>query len=112
MSIKIQAVPTSDDVFVVWESTEPIADCVGFQLLRKRNGGEPETLRNRVTFSAEGADPAHPSASNVSPIRRYTWTDHEPMQGDTVAYQAIPVIQNASWFKEPKAQELNFWIRS
>jgi phosphatidylserine/phosphatidylglycerophosphate/cardiolipin synthase-like enzyme len=93
MTIAIKAFPTSDDAFVVWESTEPIADCVGFQLLRKRNGGQPETVRNRVTFSAEGADPTHPSSSDVSPLRRYAWTDHEPTQGDTVAYQVIPVIQ-------------------
>jgi hypothetical protein len=54
MAIKIQAFPTSDDVLVVWQSEEPINDCVGFQLKRKRKGHDFETVNNRVTFSAHG----------------------------------------------------------
>ena len=94
MPIQIRGVPTSDDAFVVWHSPDPINDCVGFQLVRRRNGGEPETVRNRVTFSSNGADPTHPSSSETSPIRRYAWTDHEPNAGDRVSYQVIPVIQS------------------
>src|SRR5262245_61226452 len=63
MSIAIKAFPTSDDVFVAWRAEDPIPDCVGFQLLRKRNGGQAEVVKNRVTFSAAGADPQHPSPS-------------------------------------------------
>ena len=93
MAIKIHVFPTSDDALVVWRSDHLIPDCVGFQLIRKRNGGAPETVRNRVTFSAAGVDATHASDSSVSPIRRYAWTDHEPTQGDTVSYQVVPVIQ-------------------
>src|SRR5262249_52323331 len=36
-----------------------------------------------------------------SPLRRYTWTDHEPTQGDTVSYQVIPVVQPAGGNANP-----------
>src|SRR5437016_402335 len=103
MAIEIRAFPTSDDVLVVWRSPEPIKDCVGFQLNRKRPGHGVETVNNRVTFSAQGADPLKPALSSASPIRRYAWTDHEPNQGDEVAYQVIPVIQPDGKSAQPDA---------
>jgi hypothetical protein len=96
MAIDIRAFPTSDDVLVVWRSAEPIKDCVGFQLNRKRKGHDVEVINNRVTFSDKGADPLKIASSAKSPIRRYAWTDHEPNRGDVVAYQVVPVIQTGA----------------
>lgn len=92
MALKIRAFANSDDAFIVWRSDEPIEDCIGFELRRIRNGKE-EVVRNRVKFSKDGADPTMPESSTRSPIRRFTWTDHEVSAGDKVSYRVTPVIQ-------------------
>ncbi len=92
MAIQIEVFTNSDDAFVAWRSPEPIADCIGFELRRKRNGKD-EIVRNRVSFSSGGPDPTSPESSVKSPLRRYTWTDPEDNSGDKVSYQVVPVIQ-------------------
>jgi phosphatidylserine/phosphatidylglycerophosphate/cardiolipin synthase-like enzyme len=92
MAIQIEVFRNSDDAFVAWRSPEPIADCIGFELRRKRNG-KNEIVRNRVSFSSGEPDPTKPESSTSSPLRRYTWTDHEVNSGDKVSYQVAPVIQ-------------------
>jgi phosphatidylserine/phosphatidylglycerophosphate/cardiolipin synthase-like enzyme len=92
MTLTIEAFPNSDDSFVAWRSPEPIVDCIGFELRRRRNDKD-EIVRNRVSFSSSEPDPNHPESSTTSPFRRYTWTDHEVNAGDTVSYQVVPVIQ-------------------
>src|SRR5215468_2828281 len=95
MSLTIEVFANSDDAFVAWRSSEAIPDCVGFELRRRRNGTE-EVVRNRVSFSSGAPDPATPESSAISPLRRYTWTDHEVNSGDQVAYRVVPVIQTGS----------------
>jgi phosphatidylserine/phosphatidylglycerophosphate/cardiolipin synthase-like enzyme len=92
MAIQIQAFSTSDDAFIAWRSPVQIADCIGFELRRKRNG-KNEIVRNQVSFSSGEPDPTNPESSATSPLRRYTWTDHEVNSGDKVSYQVAPVIQ-------------------
>jgi phosphatidylserine/phosphatidylglycerophosphate/cardiolipin synthase-like enzyme len=92
MSLTIEAFVNSDDVFIAWRASKPIADCIGFELRRKRNG-KLDVVRNRISFSGGEPDPTTPESSVTSPFRRYTWTDHEANTGDKVAYQVAPVIQ-------------------
>jgi phosphatidylserine/phosphatidylglycerophosphate/cardiolipin synthase-like enzyme len=92
MAIQIEAFTNSDDGFVVWRSRQQIADCIGFELRRRRNG-KNEIVRNRVSFSSGVPNPAKPESSAKSPLRRFTWTDHEVNSGDKVAYQVVPVVQ-------------------
>ena len=92
MALTIDTFINSDDVFIAWRSSKPIADCVGFELRRKRNG-KLDVLRNRISFSGGEPDPTTPESSATSPFRRFTWTDHEANTGDKVAYQVVPVIQ-------------------
>lgn len=92
MSLQIEVFANSDDAFIAWRTTAPIADCIGFELRRKRNG-KLETVRNRVSFSSGEPDPTTPESSATSPIRRFAWTDHEVNTGDKVSYCAVPVIQ-------------------
>jgi len=92
MALHIAVFANSDDAFVAWRAPALIGDCIGFELRRKRNG-KLETVRNRVSFSSGEPDPTSPESSAKSPLRRYTWTDHEVNSGDQVAYQAVPVIQ-------------------
>lgn len=102
MALSIEAFPNSDDAFVVWRSPAQIVDCIGFELRRKRNG-KNEVVRNRVSFSSGTPDPTTPESSTKSPFRRYTWTDHEVGSGDTVSYQAVPVLQTGT--SPPKVEE-------
>jgi len=92
MSLNIEAFVNSDDVFIAWRSPKPIADCVGFELRRKRNG-KLEVVRNRISFSSGEPDPTAPESSATSPLRRFTWTDHECNTGDKVSYQVVPAIE-------------------
>ena len=92
MSLELQAFVNSDDAFIAWRNQTPIADCIGFELRRKRNGKQ-EVVRNRVSFKAGEPDPTSPDSSASSPFRRFTWTDHEVNTGDRVSYSAVPVIQ-------------------
>jgi hypothetical protein len=50
MALTVKAVANSDDVFLIWCSDEPLDGCLGFAIYRKRNGGDPELLKNRVGF--------------------------------------------------------------
>ena len=92
MSLNLEAFVNSDDVFIAWRSAKPIADCVGFELRRKRNG-KLGVVRNRISFSSGEPDPTAPESSATSPLRRFTWTDHECQMSDKVSYQVVPVIQ-------------------
>jgi len=103
MTIQIEAFANSDDVLVAWRSDKPIADCVGFELRRTRNGAE-EVVNNRITFDGENVDASKQAPSDKSPIRRYAWTDHEPNEGDQVSYLVIPVIQKGN--NSPAPDEL------
>ena len=102
MAIQIEAFANSDDTFVVWRSQKQIIDCIGFALRRRRNG-KNEIVRNRVSFSSGEPDPTNLESSAKSPLRRFTWTDHEVNSGDKAAYQVIPVIQNGD--SEPAIDE-------
>ena len=101
MAIQIEVFTTSDDAFVAWRSPHQIADCIGFELRRKRNG-KNEIVRNRVSFSSGEPDPTSPESSVKSPLRRYTWTDHEVNSGDKVSYRVVPVIQKGGPDSEVK----------
>jgi phosphatidylserine/phosphatidylglycerophosphate/cardiolipin synthase-like enzyme len=104
MPIEIEAFVNSDDVFVVWRSPKLIPDCIGFELRRKLNG-QVGLVNNRVSFSSGQPDPNKPESSDTSPIRRYSWTDHQPNTGDKVSYQVAPVIQTGNAAPKPDEQQ-------
>ncbi len=53
-------------------------------------------VNNRVSFGSGTPDLDHPVSSAISPLRRYSWTDHGNNVGDTVAYQVVPVVAPGS----------------
>src|ERR1700722_2421578 len=91
MSLQIAAFSNCNDAFIIWRSTEPIEDCIGFELLRIQNG-QTTVVNNRVNFTSGAPDLQHPVSSALSPLRRYAWTDHGNKLGDKVAYQVVPVV--------------------
>lgn len=95
MSIEIKIFSDCNDAFIVWRSSAPIEDCIGFELRRIANG-KSTVVNNRVDFSSGTPDLKTPTSSAVSPLRRYTWTDHGNKSGDTVAYQVVPVIASGA----------------
>jgi phosphatidylserine/phosphatidylglycerophosphate/cardiolipin synthase-like enzyme len=104
MPIEIEAFANSDDVFVVWRYPKLIPDCIGFELRRKLNG-QVGLVNNRVSFSSGEPDPNKPESSDASPIRRYSWCDHQPNKGDKVSYQVAPVIQTGTAAPKPDEQQ-------
>ena len=87
--LKIKVLCDVDDALVVWNSDSHIADCVGFSIERRLNGGAPETLRNYVGWedTDTGSKP-----STVWPFQRWKWTDHFVSRGDHVAYRVTAMI--------------------
>jgi phosphatidylserine/phosphatidylglycerophosphate/cardiolipin synthase-like enzyme len=100
VSIEIKAFADCNDAFIVWRSNAPIANCIGFEL-RRFDNGNMTTINNRVDFTSGTPDLKTPVSSAVSPLRRYTWTDHSNKPGDKVAYQVVPVIAAASGAGNP-----------
>ena len=100
MSIEIKAFSNCNDAFIVWRSSVPIDDCIGFELHRITNG-KSTVVNNRVDFSSGTPDLKTPTSSTVSPLRRYTWTDHGNKNGDTVAYRVVPVIASDAGASSP-----------
>jgi phosphatidylserine/phosphatidylglycerophosphate/cardiolipin synthase-like enzyme len=94
MRIEIQAIPSCDDVFVVWRAHAPIRDCTGFALYRKHlvapKKGLIDIVQNRISSSL--AQPYVTESSETSPIRRFSWTDHRIYSGDQVQYAVKPVV--------------------
>jgi hypothetical protein len=90
MSLQIQVFSNCDDAFIVWRSNALIPDCIGFEL-RRIQDGQTTVVNNRVNFTSGQPDLQHPTSSALSPLRRYTWTDHGNKVGDKVAYQVVPV---------------------
>jgi hypothetical protein len=101
MSLQIEAFSNCNDAFIVWRSSEPIADCIGFELLRIQNG-QTTVVNNRVDFTSGQPDLQHPASSALSPLRRYSWTDHGNQVGDKVSYQVVPVIASGNAKGSPR----------
>jgi hypothetical protein len=87
--LKIKVLCDVDDALVVWDSDAQIADCLGFSIQRRLNGGAAETLRNYVGWedTDTGSKP-----STVWPFQRWKWTDHFVSRGDRVAYRVTAMI--------------------
>lgn len=91
MSLQIATFSNCNDAFIVWRSSQPIENCIGFEL-RRIESGKTTVVNNRVSFTSGTPDLQHPVSSALSPLRRYSWTDHGNKAGDKVAYQVVPVI--------------------
>jgi hypothetical protein len=95
MPLQIEAFSNCNDAFIVWRSSEPIPDCIGFELRRIQNG-QTTFVNNRVNFTSGKPDLQHPVSSTESPLRRFAWTDHGNKAGDQVSYQVVPVVATSA----------------
>jgi hypothetical protein len=104
MSVTLRVYANNDDVLLFWGVPAPITGCRGFAIDRRTTNPAGMVsdgfLPNRVGFAstAPPADDAtsHTQPSTVWPFQRFSWTDHAPGAGDTVSYQVLPVVRDAS----------------
>ena len=106
-NIKVRVHANGDDALIAWHPEQWPDVWVGFAL-EKRNPktGEVTTLNNRIPPKAgEGEVPTFGLSSEVSPIRRCIWTDHEVGEGDEVEYRVIPMRAHGEGFARVHGKE-------
>src|SRR6185295_7811214 len=102
-SMKLKVFTNEDDTLLFWSITEPIPECRGFAIERKKNKEPAEFLPNRVGFESdvdlgdtdEGSGPGT-RPSTEWPLQRFSWTDHDASTGDTVSYRVVPIVRDSS----------------
>lgn len=92
MATTLRVHQNGDDVFLTWRSKQPIPGCLGFAILRKLNGADPEPLPSFAGFEDQDWEAGDREPSTVWPIQKYWWTDYTAMEGDTVSYRAVPMV--------------------
>jgi phosphatidylserine/phosphatidylglycerophosphate/cardiolipin synthase-like enzyme len=102
--ITIAAHANCDDAYVVWRYPKPIADCRGFALYRKPEGGDAEPVHTFVPFAGEKHDPGEHKPSTEWPIQKFAWADVLARSGETVSYMVVPMVGDAGALKEAKDQ--------
>ncbi|MDH6246664.1 phospholipase D-like domain-containing protein [Mycobacterium sp. OTB74] len=104
MTTTLQVYANEDDVLLFWSVPAPIPGCRGFAINRRTtdpSGAVTDAvLPNRVGF-ASTTPPAPDAASQtepstVWPFQRFSWTDHGAAPGDTLSYQVVPMVRDAS----------------
>jgi phosphatidylserine/phosphatidylglycerophosphate/cardiolipin synthase-like enzyme len=110
MTVTLKVYVNEDDALLVWSIPEPIPECRGFAIARRKleaSGHAVEDfLLNRVGFASDPAepDPEAPGGpatgatkpSTEWPFQLFVWTDHDADTGDRVSYRVIPMIRNAN----------------
>jgi phosphatidylserine/phosphatidylglycerophosphate/cardiolipin synthase-like enzyme len=91
-AISVKFISNCDDVHLVWEPDEPIPNCLGFAIYRKRNGAAPEILKNRVGFAPLPEQNYQPQPSTIWPFQRVSWTDHGGNTGDQLSYKIVAMV--------------------
>ncbi|MFI9503632.1 phospholipase D-like domain-containing protein [Nocardia sp. NPDC052566] len=123
MTIRLKVYANEDDALLYWRPSEPIEDCRGFAIERRRTQGAEQTevsfLRNRIGFATEPVidvvDTETEEARPVSkpstewPFQRFSWTDHDAKSGDTVSYRVIPVVRDPDRTLRPVRAEASRW---
>jgi phosphatidylserine/phosphatidylglycerophosphate/cardiolipin synthase-like enzyme len=116
INIAIRLYTNSDDAFVAWAPSGPIAGCRGFMLERKRKEGAKEVtevVENRVGFTKDKPKSGEHRPSNVWPFQRFNWTDHVVDVGAQVRYRVTAMRDTGSGrpFKAGPASPWTPWAR-
>jgi phosphatidylserine/phosphatidylglycerophosphate/cardiolipin synthase-like enzyme len=89
---KLRVHQNGDDVFLTWRTDEPVAECLGFAILRRLNGAAAAPLLSYAGFEDQDWHAGDHEPSDVWPIQKYWWTDYTASAGDTVSYRIVPMV--------------------
>ncbi|HEY5154088.1 MAG TPA: phospholipase D-like domain-containing protein [Acidimicrobiales bacterium] len=109
MAIALRVHQNGDDVFLTWRSAQPIAGCLGFAVLRERNGAAAAPLPSYAGFENQTWKAGDHKASTVWPIQKYWWTDYTASCGDRVRYRIVPMIDDGAGGLEQDLGEASRW---
>ena len=92
----IQAFPTTDGIFVVWNVKEMIPNCLGFALHRQEKGKATTIVNTWVGF--EDQEKVHKQGehrpSTEWPIQKTSWTDFMAPAETSVRYGVVAVLKD------------------
>jgi phosphatidylserine/phosphatidylglycerophosphate/cardiolipin synthase-like enzyme len=93
--ISLQAHRGPSGVFLVWWHAGKIPGCLGYAVLKRTDGAEPEPLLGYVSFAEPGkviqADAAG-QPSTLWPYQRFSWTDFDPPpEPKSVEYRVVAI---------------------
>ena len=94
----IQAFPTTDGIFIVWNVTEMIPDCLGFALYRDEKGKGATVVNTWIGFEdqAEHHKEGEHRPSTEWPVQKTSWTDFTAPATAAVRYGVVPVLKNGA----------------
>lgn len=93
MAIEARVVADGDDVVIAWRIDAKINDCLGFAIARSAAGAAAEYLTTGVPFTGQPT-PAEGTKlpSNVWPVQRFVWTDHDAPDRTDLTYTITAMI--------------------
>jgi phosphatidylserine/phosphatidylglycerophosphate/cardiolipin synthase-like enzyme len=108
----IQAFPTTDGIFVVWNVTDMIPNCLGFALYRGEKGkAAPVVVDTWVGFEdqAQGHKQGEHRPSTEWPVQKTSWTDFTAPADSLVRYGVVPVLKDGATGVKPAAKAPDLW---
>ncbi|MBR0873554.1 hypothetical protein JQ633_24575 [Bradyrhizobium tropiciagri] len=111
MISRIQAFPTTDGIFVVWDVPAMIPDCLGFALYRQPKGKSAKVVDTWVGFEdqAEGHTDGEHRPSTEWPVQKTSWTDFLAPVDAPVRYGVVAVLKDGATKVKPAAGAPSEW---
>ena len=103
MGSTIKAYADSDHSYVVWRYDAHIPGCRGFALHRRR-GGSDEVMETWVGWDGDQAPAGTNKPSTEWPVQKFSWSDYDLKEGDTVQYRAVPMTGSKGNLTAQEAQ--------
>jgi phosphatidylserine/phosphatidylglycerophosphate/cardiolipin synthase-like enzyme len=103
MAVRASFISNCDDAVIFWRIDKRIPDCWGFQIereLKKDDGVQRSTLKNRMGFEGDAPQPGDRRPSNIWPFQRFWWADHSANLGDEVRYRVTPMLRTNGTLRE------------
>jgi phosphatidylserine/phosphatidylglycerophosphate/cardiolipin synthase-like enzyme len=107
----IQAFPTTDGIFVVWNVTEMIDDCLGFALYRQQKNKQAEVVNTWVGFEDQVQDhkKGEHRPSTEWPVQKTNWTDFTGPATAEVRYGVVPMLKSGATVLKPAMKVPDKW---